>query len=209
MERLNRRIAIRVGIALGGAVLVASAAASIALAQPGPYFALGQILRGAQHPNEAAVATVDGVSITSGDIQFYQGLAQLNNSVTSQPIAATPKAALDAAVRVVAVSNKAIAQGIRPSDSEINAYIASNREAFTGHAGAQLDDFLAGLQQTRDQFFSSAYTRAGYARALAITKLRAKVTSGMTAQQALAQWQQFESDAVASARVVILDPAFR
>ena len=185
--------------------------AAVAFAQPGPYYTAGQAQKQAAVQRGHIVATVNGHGLSAEDLALEKAFVDLNNAVGGRTIA-DPKAALNSAIRNMALFEVAVRRGLQPSAAEVSSYIADVRAAFDsdlGSAHEELAAYLSGLGKTEDQFFADPATRDRYGRALAIGRLRAQVLTGVAPASQNASWTAFEGTTVANATVDILEPSLR
>lgn len=194
-----------IGLISGAALL-----GLVAAAAPAPWAQLGTAYRPLAG-DAAIVARVNGIPITEGDLRVGVATANLNNSLSPMKIGTDRRSALDRLIQDRALAAEAAKRGMRPSDAEVTAYVNQVRHGFdTGPtARAHLDEFLAGIGQTADQFFSDPIVRSRYADNAMAARLRASVVAGLPADSANGAWDAFVVSNRQAANVEILDPTLR
>lgn len=194
-----------IGLISGAALL-----GLVAVAAPAPWAQFGTAYRPLAG-DAGIVARVNGIPITEGDLRIGVATAALNNSLSPIEIGTSRRSALDRLIQDRALAAEAAKRGMRPSDAEVTAYVSQVRHGFdTGPtARAHLDEFLAGMGQTADEFFSNPIVRSRYADNAMAARLRTSVVVGLPADSANGAWEAFVSTTRQAARIEVLDPTLR
>ncbi len=191
----------RVALIVLAAVGFSGLAATVVVAQPDPFFLAGVAHRMAASDTERIAARVNGHILSVEDIEVREALVELNNSVSATKVM-DAHAAFRAGVRDLVLFDAAVKRGLNPTEADVDGYIESIRSDFAANPAAheQLLSYLRGFGLSEDAFFARAPSRARYAEALAIARLRQQVP--------VTAWSSFADQLVASATVEILDPSF-
>lgn len=183
---------------------------TVAFAQPSPWTTLGQAYR-LSAPDGALVARVAGLDVSRAELRISRALLEFNNSVSSQKISITDKAALTELAKTRALTAEAKRRGLMPSAADLTTYITQIRQQFVSSpdAAAHFRDFLTGIGQTEEEFFRSPFALARYGEAMAIGRLRSTITAGLDPVAANSAWDAFTTTVQDAAVLQIVDPALR
>lgn len=198
-------IAAVVALSLGVLAAVVSADPS------SPWRTAGAAVRGIQGGGDDVVARVGNASVLRRDVLTQQAMNAMNNQLSPVKIGTDQGTALQRLLGFYAISEEAYGRGLRPSNADVAAYVASMRAQSRRFpaAEAELNDFLAGLGMSADEYFTRPETVELTARGLAIQRLRDQVLRGVDPTKTTDVWNAFESDVMSKARITVIDPAMR
>ncbi len=143
------------------------------------------------------VATAAGLAITQSRLDIE--LAE--RAVGGRPVAR----ALDDLINFYVLLAEANRQGVAPSDSEWQTFVASQRDLAKTDPQQQIARYAAALGLTADSYWSDPRVLAQFQENRMVAALKAKVLGPVTAANAAAaeaKWAAYTADLVAHATIV-------